>query len=135
MEFEGRSRISSTLGIAPLIDVMMILLIFFMLTTTFLLPEAIELNLPSSSTAVAVEDLPLVVLLDAEGNVALGDETMSREELTERMTALLVDPETQVVSLKTDEEVSVQHMLEIMDLLRTAGWRNVSLATEPVESR
>lgn len=130
VEFEGRSRITTRLDIAPLIDVMMLLLVFFMLTTTFLLPQAIDLDLPSSSTASTSEELPTVVLLNAEGQTALNNEIVSRDDLGARAAELLTDADQQVISLKTDAAVSVQDMLEVMDILRNAGWRNVALATE-----
>ncbi len=67
MEFEGRSRIHAHLDIAPLIDIVFLLLVFFMLTSTFMVPEAIELELPESSSASARETTPITVVLDRTG--------------------------------------------------------------------
>ena len=61
MEFEGRARIRTQLDVTPLIDVVFLLLIFFLLTSTYITRESIELNLPSSDTAVARDDAPVVV--------------------------------------------------------------------------
>ena len=66
MEFEGRARIRTQLDVTPLIDVVFLLLIFFLLTSTYITRESIELSLPASDTAVTREETPLIVALDSE---------------------------------------------------------------------
>jgi biopolymer transport protein ExbD/biopolymer transport protein TolR len=130
MEFEGRSRITQQLSMAPLMDVMLLLLVFFMLTSTFLAADVIDLELPRSSSSRPVNDLDIVVLLSADGRLAVNGEFIEMDELQARLRELLVEPVQQLVTLKTDSEESVQDMLSVMDIIREAGGQKVFLATE-----
>ncbi len=129
MDFEGRARVHSHLDIAPLIDIVFLLLVFFMLTSTFLVPEAIELELPESRSAQAVEDVTLTVALDQAGEVYLNGEAVGLDGLGAALTPLLEkDPDTPVI-LKSDARSAVQQLLEVMDAIRAAGGTNIALAT------
>ncbi len=129
MDFEGRARIHSHLDIAPLIDIVFLLLVFFMLTSTFLVPEAIELELPESKTAIATEIQPVVVSLDRAGSLALNGENITLEELQQAIKPLLNSSDDTSITLKSDARTEVQTLLEVMDEIRAAGGINVGLAT------
>jgi len=129
MEFEGRARIHSHLDIAPLIDIVFLLLVFFMLTSTFLVPEAIELELPESSSASRTETTPITVLLDQTGQLALNDEHIELDELRMAIELLLKQDADSSITLKSDAHTEVQQLLRIMDEIRAAGGSNVALAT------
>ncbi|NOY72491.1 MAG: biopolymer transporter ExbD, partial [Gammaproteobacteria bacterium] len=91
MEFEGRARIHSHLDIAPLIDIVFLLLVFFMLTSTFLVPEAIELELPESSSAAVTEITPITVALNASGELTLNGKPIQLEALRLAIKPLIAD--------------------------------------------
>ena len=76
MEFEGRSRISMQLNMMPLIDVVLLLLIFFMLTSTYLVAEAIDLELPFSDRARPVEEQDIVVTMALDGSLKVSGEVV-----------------------------------------------------------
>jgi biopolymer transport protein ExbD len=129
MEFKGRARIHSHLDIAPLIDIVFLLLVFFMLTSTFLVPEAIELELPQSSSSVASEITPITVLLDKEGNLALNEKSIKLEELKVAIEPLIKQNSDAQIILKSDAKSKVQQLLSVMDEIRLAGGNNISIAT------
>jgi biopolymer transport protein ExbD len=131
MEFEGRSRIEGDLDMAPLIDVVLLLLIFFMLTSTFLVPEAIKLELPTASSAQAAEKTPIVVLLGRDGEIVVNGTEVSLAALQDEIRSLLRSDTDQTVTLKADAQVAVQEMLEVMDEIRAAGGRSIALSTRP----
>ncbi len=135
MEFEGRSRIKSHLDMAPLIDVVFLLLVFFMLTSTFLVPEAIELELPESQTAEAREQTPIVVASDAQGRLYLNDQPVELAQLAEALRPLLADDPQQTVTLRSDQQTPLARLLKIMDQIRAAGGSNIALATTPEMSQ
>ena len=131
MDFEGRARIHSHLDIAPLIDIVFLLLVFFMLTSTFLVPEAVELQLPESETA-EINDTPVVtVTLDAQGKITLNGEPVTLDGLRPAIAPLLTEGVTTPVTLKSDARTQVQLLLEVMDQIRAAGGSNIALATSP----
>jgi len=130
MDFEGRARIHSHLDIAPLIDIVFLLLVFFMLTSTFIVPEAIELELPESSSAQQVRDItPIVVSLDQTGQLALNDEHVELEQLRAVIEPLIKQNADAPITLKSDASTRVQQLLQVMDEIRAAGGTDVALAT------
>jgi len=129
MDFEGRARIHSHLDIAPLIDIVFLLLVFFMLTSTFLVPEAIELELPESSSASAMETMPITVSMGRMGQLALNGEHIELKQLRMALEPLLKHNLDSAITLKSDAQTEVQQLLKVMDEIRTAGGSNIALAT------
>jgi len=129
MEFEGRSRIHAHLDIAPLIDIVFLLLVFFMLTSTFLTPEAIELELPESSSASVAVATPIIVSLDQRGQLALNGKHIELDKLRTAIEPLLKEGADSAITLKSDAHTEVQQLLKVMDEIRAAGGSNVALAT------
>ncbi len=131
MDFEGRARIHSHLDIAPLIDIVFLLLVFFMLTSTFMVPQAIELELPESKSASATDTTPVVISLNQTGELALNGEIIALEKLQQALKPLLTNQTESAITLKSDAHTEVQLLLKVMDEIRAAGGTNVGLATLP----
>jgi len=129
MEFKGRARVHSHLDIAPLIDIVFLLLVFFMLTSTFIRPEAIELELPESSSANTVGTTPITVALNPTGELTLNGDLITLEELPTLIPPLLKQHSDAPVTLKSDAETQIQTLLKVMDEIRKAGSTNIALAT------
>jgi len=129
MDFEGRARIHSHLDIAPLIDIVFLLLVFFMLTSTFIVPEAIELELPESTSANVTDTQPIIVAMDKKTQLSLNGERIKLKQLRKAIEALLKQDKTSAITLKTDAHTEVQQLLQVMDEIRLAGGSNVALAT------
>jgi len=129
MDFEGRARIHSHLDIAPLIDIVFLLLVFFMLTSTFMVPEAIELALPESSSASAMDTTAIIVSLNQTGELALNGESIELKQLQQAIMPLIKQNTASAITLKSDARTEVQLLLKIMDEIREAGGTNVALAT------
>jgi biopolymer transport protein ExbD len=129
MEFEGRTRIATRLDMTPLIDVVFLLLIFFLLTSSYVVPQAIGLKLPRSRTAEPTAPSPVVVVLRADGRVVLDGRPLSLEALTAALRAAIAVAPDRAVSLESDADVSVQRLLSAVDAIRDAGGRSLSLAT------
>ena len=128
MDFEGRARIHSHLDIAPLIDIVFLLLVFFMLTSTFMVPEAIELELPESKSAQITDTTPIIVSLNQSGQLALNGKNIELTQLQQAIKPLLKDTDS-AITLKSDARTQVQQLLKVMDEIRAAGGTNVALAT------
>jgi len=129
MDFEGRARIHSHLDIAPLIDIVFLLLVFFMLTSTFMVPEAIELELPESSSAQVSDITPIVVSVNQTGQLALNGERIELEQLRAAIEPLIKQNADAPITLKSDASTRVQQLLQVMDEIRAAGGTDVALAT------
>lgn len=130
MEFEGRSRIHTELNIAPLIDVVFLLLVFFMLTSTLITQEGIEVALPGSSQSDEIEQSPIEIALTKAGEIFLNGKSSTKENLTSELQVLLAHDVSSPIVLKSDATLDVQRLISTMDLIRKAGGTNISLATK-----
>jgi biopolymer transport protein ExbD len=129
MDFKGRARIHSHLDIAPLIDIVFLLLVFFMLTSTFVTPEAIELELPESSSAQSIEITPIIVAINQAGELSLNGNRIVLEHLQNAIAPLMTENSQTPITLKSDAQTQVQQLLNVMDKIRQAGGTNIALAT------
>ncbi len=135
MEFEGRSRIREQLTVTPLIDVVFLLLVFFMLTSTFIRPRALDVTLPSSDSSDARPESPIEVLVDENGLLALNGSPLAAGRLEAELRLLLDGDVEQAIVVKSDAGVTVQKLVAVMDAVRAAGGRNMSLATKPARAQ
>ncbi len=130
-----RHREKITLSVTPLIDVLFLLIIFFMLTGTFKRLAELELMLPTSSTAeIGLEqDGPqsMELVLTTDGRLFLQDEAVELETLKARLMEFREgNPESGAL---LNAEAGVEHgrVVEIIDMIRAAGFPGLSLGTRP----
>ncbi len=133
MDFTAtRRRPPLFLDLTPLIDVVFLLLIFFMVTTTFVTDATgMRVDLPRSSSQEAIpEGSDITLELAADGTITLDDHPLTAAQLSaELRKAAEADPNTLVV-LKADSELSHGRVVEVMDLARGIGLTSFAIATE-----
>lgn len=126
IEFERapRRRLGD-LNLTPLIDVLFILIIFFMLTTSFMRVESLELVLPSAA-GKAVEKKDLVhVFIYANGEMALGRRQVDRDDLSASLARMMErDPNTKIMLFSADG-VTMQQLVTVMDRIYAAGGKSL----------
>ncbi len=118
------------MNIAPLIDVVLLLIIFFMLTSHFIEETGIDLMLPTSKTAVSKEASPIVVSIVKKGNIFLNERSISIERLSFRLIPILGKREKKEVIVKVDRDCRVQILVSVMDEIRKAGAKAIVLSAE-----
>lgn len=125
-----RPRYGVQAPLTSLIDIVFLLLIYFLLTTNFLTEEGIRVQLPQAVSTVQQEDQELIVTLSPDGDVYLGAKAVSLEDLLvivhQRLEA---DPQTAVV-LKADRTLVLDRVVQVMDTIKAAGASRLRLATE-----
>ena len=129
MDFSGRPRTKQELNVAPLIDVVFLLLIFFMLASTFLKPEAIDLMLEGGSTGGKAAEEMLNIEVVVDGTIRLNGLRLSMPQLETELASRIQGDQTRPVTIKAAAEVPVQTLVSIMDRVRAAGTNNLRLAT------
>lgn len=130
MEFERRRRRNGRIDLAPLVDIVFNLLLFFLITYSISLDPAIRVRLPESTTAESRADEPLVVSLTREGGVFLGDRPLALEELAPALQANLNVVAERAVRIRADREASVGLLVQVIDRVRQAGCQAFSVVTE-----
>ena len=125
-----RSKINSEVNLTPLIDVMTSLLAIFMITAP-LMTSGIPLNLPKGDgKQIEGEDKTLDISVDKKGKVYIGKEEISLTDIVPKVTAIYTEnPQIQMV-ISGDKEAGYGQVIEVMALLRSAGFTQVGLKTD-----
>jgi biopolymer transport protein ExbD len=125
-----RPRSSVTLPIASLIDIVFLLLIYFLLTTNFMVDEAIDLKLPKARASAPQLEQQITIYVDPEGRVLLGREEVSLDDLYHRIKERIAGRTDAQVVIKADRRVILNQAVKVMDLAKAAGAAQLFLATE-----
>ena len=131
MNFARSRRPDARLDLTPLIDIIFQLVLFFMVSTTFVSSTGIEVQLPESNADLILrESRDLNVWVTEDGAVLLDDDPVDFDTLSdefERRFAL--EPDVTVI-IKADENVGHGRVVQVMDLARQKGLTNLAIATE-----
>ena len=130
MEFEGRKRIRMHFDIAPLIDIVFLLLIFFMLTANFIMRPGIKITLPVAKTAKPQEEEKIIVFISRENEIFLNDKRISTEALKTALREKLEGSRKKSVSLKADEKIDLGLAVKVMDIAKQAGAEGLVISTQ-----
>ena len=132
MKFAVRKRRAPSIIIVSLVDILVILLIFFVVSTTFKKDQPeVNINLPESKTASAkpAELEHAIVSVDAEDALKLDGETIAVDQLQDAITKMSAERRGSVV-LKADEKASFGIIIKVMDALKLAGVKNLPAFTQ-----
>ena len=132
MKIAVRKRRAPSIIIISLVDILTILLIFFVVSTTFKKDQPeVQINLPESKTSSSkpAEIEHAVVSVDAEDALKLDGRNIAVEDLQEAITNLPAERKSSLV-LKADEKASFGIIIRVMDALKLAGVRNLPAFTQ-----
>ncbi len=131
VEFNKPSPSSSAINLTPLIDVIFQLLIFFMLTSSFIYP-ALDMKLPrADSEKISSEAQQLVISVDKENRIYLNCEEVSEADLERILRTKLPSVEKHAVFFRADRETPYERFTQIMQTATRAGARSFNLIHEP----
>jgi len=128
---EARTEIS----VVPLVNIVFLLLIFFMLVGQVTTPEPLDVQPPRSVSGKQGPGESVTVLLTREGRIALERVLVPASELTGRASAILAERPDATFQLKADARVEAVRMISAMENLRAAGVERLTLLTEQERSR
>jgi biopolymer transport protein ExbD len=129
MEFE-RKRYHVRLDIAPLVDVVLNLLLFFMLTSHLVEEPAIKIKLPDSNTAESIRETSKTITITKRGEIYFVDKRVDLKNLRVAIQESLPEKEKGFLRIKADREVEVGLLVRVIDEVRLAGVKNFSVLTE-----
>ena len=128
--FRTPDKNEAGIDMSPLIDMVFILLIFFMVTTTFVKDMKLDLQRPGASTAQAASTKSIRVLIDRAGEVYVENLPVKVWMLQSRMRDLLQNAPDAPVLVVTDQQVPAERLIEVIDQCRLSGAVDVGVATE-----
>jgi biopolymer transport protein ExbD len=139
MRFYTRKRRAPSVILVSLIDILAILLIFFIVTTTFRqnLPQ-LQINLPESKTAEqapAEKSEPVILRVKSADEITLDDKPVTLENLSNALkTARELAPQ-RPIAMQADREAPFGIVVKVLDALRDAGIKNIPAFTQPEEKK
>ena len=129
-------NIVAEINMTPLIDIMLVLLIIFMVTSTAALESGLDIELPKTSvTNEKKQDEILIITLGKDGRVALQGKYVEEGKLADEMISKLKELKTESVILEGDTQAFLGKAVEIMDVAKSAGAKNFSIAAEEDASK
>ncbi|MET0026115.1 MAG: biopolymer transporter ExbD [Candidatus Thiodiazotropha sp.] len=131
MAYEVRRRSSQVLNLTPLIDIVFLLLVFFMLTAHFIEDQAIDIQLPEAqSSQPSVEDDTVEVALLPNGQIMVDGNATEMDDLEETLRGALHAPGKRFVRLKGDRNAYFGTGIRIIDAARSAGAESLDILTD-----
>lgn len=130
MEFERSRRRHTHIDVAPLVDVVFNLLLFFVITYNVAADPAVKIRLPESKTADSQAEEQVVIALSREGQIYLGEKAIQTEDLPSLVREALSRCKEPSVKIKADQEVPVSLLLKVVDAVKLTGCSTFSIATE-----
>lgn len=124
-------EIVSEINMTPLIDVMLVLLIIFMVTSSISLESGLDVDLPDSiAKGQAKAGTAVVVSLLTDGSLAVQGKKVERSFLESKISEALLAEKTNLVILEGDQASRLGMAVEVMDIAKAAGASNFAIATE-----
>ncbi|MFC3283631.1 ExbD/TolR family protein [Litchfieldella rifensis] len=133
MRFPRRRRDPVEVNLTPLIDVVFLLLIFFMVSTTFETRQALQLELPESVAGSALEASPVTLVVDAEGEYRLGGTQVSAEELASALATRVEVAREHGLIVEADGRARHAVVVRALDQAAALGITRVRIATREGE--
>lgn len=130
MRYREKKDTTQNIDISPLIDMVFILLIFFMVSTTFVKDMNLDIDRPKASSANVASTKAIRVYISKGGDVFLNDQPVGVWAVQSRLRDILRMSTSQSVLVVTDGGVPAERLVEVVDQCRLAGAKDVGVATE-----
>lgn len=130
LEFERRKRADTNLDIAPLIDIVFLLLIFFILSFHFVSHKGFKVKLPKAVHAQTQENEKVTIFINKDGDILLNDKKVQAESLMVAIKAGFNGEKLKTVVIKADEDVNLGLVVKVMDIAREANADSLVISTK-----
>jgi len=130
LEFERRKRSSADLNMTPLIDMVFLLLIFFVLSSHFISEKGFKIKLPKAVSAQTQKNEQVTVFINKEGDVFLNEAKVELDKLKVLVRSELNKADSKTVVIKADEDVSLGLAVKVMDIAKEANADGLVVSTK-----
>ncbi len=119
------------LNMTPLIDCVLQLLIFFMLSSSFVLQTGIQVDLPKARAPRLQDEQDIVITITRTNEIFLNDKKMSTDQLPIALLERVTKSKTKIVLIKPDKRVETGKLVEVMGIAKSVGVESLGIVTEP----
>jgi biopolymer transport protein ExbD len=135
MQFRKKSvtheKVLATLNMTPLIDCVLQLLIFFMLSSSFVLQTGIQVDLPKARAPRLQNEQSIVITITRTSEIFLNEEKMTLEQLPIALGEKLARTKDKTVLIKPDRRVETGKLVEVMGIAKILNVESLGIVTEP----
>jgi len=129
MRFRAKKAEVDNIDVSPLIDMVFILLIFFMVTTTFVKDMKLDINRPAAASASKANSKVIRVYIDNEGEVYIDNQPVKVWAIQSKLRGLLRSATEKSVLVISDDTISVEKLIDVVDECRMSGAKDVAVST------
>lgn len=124
-------KLQVSLNMTPLIDCVLQLLIFFMLTSSFVLQTGINVDLPKARAPKLKEEQDIVITITRTNEIFLNDQKITTTQLPIALLERITKADKKMVLIKPDKRVETGKLVEVMGIAKSVGVESLGIATEP----
>lgn len=130
MKFQTQNKSLTMFSYSSLTDIVMLLLIFFLLTSQFVIQTGVKVKLPGSKTNEQITQSKLIVTITSGGAVYLGSDEIAIDELAGKLSISLQDINDDNLIIRADKTVAVDMVIRVIDAARGVGIDKFTIETE-----
>ncbi|MCX6148964.1 MAG: biopolymer transporter ExbD [Ignavibacteriales bacterium] len=130
MKFEVTNKPLAAFSHSSLTDIVMLLLIYFLLTSQFVMHSGVKVKLPGSKTIEQSAPSKMIATVTSDGRIFLGAEEVTLEALSSRLSLLKAQTKENNLILRADKTVQIELIIKIMDAAKGVGIEKFTIETE-----
>jgi len=130
MKFESETKLLTAFNYSSLTDIVMLLLIFFLLTSQFVITTGVQVKLPKSETSEPVNENQFIVTITKTNDIYFGSERISLGELADKIIKSPEQQRERNLVIKADKEVAIEILIKVIDIAKSSGINKFTIATE-----
>lgn len=133
LEFKGRKKVNTNLNITPLIDIVFLLLIFFMLSSHFVTQPGIKITLPTAVAGNLHSEDEVFIFIASDNRLYLNEEEVTLEKLPDKLSLKLAEATKKIVIIRADEKINLGLAVKIMNIAKQAKAEGLVISTRTKE--
>lgn len=132
MRFRTENHLLTMFSYTSMTDIVMLLLIFFLISSSFVTQPGIKVQLPKAETGETAAEGQIIVTLTEKGRVFVNSEQVTTDLLGQKLSGLLGGTEKRVVVIRADRGVTLQNTVQVIDIAKAVGAERFMIATVPL---
>ncbi len=130
MRFESDTKLLTAFNYSSLTDIVMLLLIFFLLTSQFVITTGVQVRLPKSESSEVVTDNQFIITITKTNEIYFGGEKISLGELANKIITYNEQQREKNLVIKADKEIPIEILIKVIDIAKSTGINKFTIATE-----
>ncbi|MDF3047467.1 MAG: TolR biopolymer transport protein [Candidatus Midichloriaceae bacterium] len=128
----SKRRINAEINVTPLVDVMLVLLVIFMITSPMLV-AGVQVDLPKTkASALSGQDEPIAISVDKFGNIYIHETKIKMEELGKKLAAVSQERKDIRIFVRGDKTIDYGRVMQVFGAIKSAGYKNIALVSETI---